>query len=392
MSQKLISHSSDLKKLRDEGFEIVIKGGYLLVSHIPYVNSKKEIAYGTLVSKLDLAGERTSQPTDHVMYFIGDHPCKFDGSILKGIQHSSQTQTFNEGLTVNHSFSSKPLSGRYKNYYEKITTYANIISSQAESIDPLVTSKTFKVIKADESDSVFNYFDTNSSRAEINTISSKLYNLKIAIIGLGGTGSYVLDFVAKTPVKEIHLFDGDDFLQHNAFRAPGAPSLEKLEGKQKKVTYLCEVYSKMHKGITTHEDYLTPSNLDKILGMNFVFICIDKGEIKKVIIERLETNGISFSDVGMGVEIVDASLRGSIRITTCTKNKNDHIDSRISFNDKGNDDYSLNIQIAELNALNAALAVIKWKKLFGFYHDLGKEYNTTYNIDVNQLVNDEIIS
>jgi hypothetical protein len=35
---------------------------------------------------------------------------------------------------------------------------------------------------------------------------------KIAIIGLGGTGSYVLDLAAKTPVKEIHLFDGDKFL------------------------------------------------------------------------------------------------------------------------------------------------------------------------------------
>jgi tRNA A37 threonylcarbamoyladenosine dehydratase len=51
----------------------------------------------------------------------------------------------------------------------------------------------------------------------------------------GGTGSYVLDFVAKTPVKEIHLFDGDIFDQHNAFRAPGAPSGEELEQRLKKV-------------------------------------------------------------------------------------------------------------------------------------------------------------
>ena len=392
MLQKLINHSPDLKKLRDEGFEIVIKGGYLLVSHIPYVNSKKEIAYGTLVSKLDLAGERTTQPNDHVMFFIGDHPCKFDGSILKGIQHSSQQQTLYEGITVNHSFSSKPLSGRYKDYYEKIITYANIISAQAEAIDPSVKTKTFKVIKSDEPESVFNYFDTNSSRAEINTISSKLQNLKIAIIGLGGTGSYVLDFITKTPVKEIHLFDGDDFLQHNAFRAPGAPSLEKLEEKQKKVIYLQEFYSKMHKGIIPHGDYLVSSNLDMLSGMDFVFICIDRGEIKRSIIENLETDGIPFSDVGMGVEIVDASLRGSIRVTTCVKDKRDHIHDRISFADKGKDDYSLNIQIAELNALNAALAVIKWKKFFRFYHDLGKEYNTTYNIDVNQMVNDEVIS
>jgi tRNA A37 threonylcarbamoyladenosine dehydratase len=50
---------------------------------------------------------------------------------------------------------------------------------------------------------------------------------------MGGTGSYILDLVAKTAVMEIHLFDGDDFNQHNAFRAPGAASLEDLEKHMK---------------------------------------------------------------------------------------------------------------------------------------------------------------
>ncbi len=32
-----------------------------------------------------------------------------------------------------------------------------------------------------------------------------------------------------------------------------------------------------------------------------------------------------------------------------------------------------NIQIADLNAFNACFAVMAWKKLRGFYFDLGKE-------------------
>ena len=60
----------------------------------------------------------------------------------------------------------------------------------------------------------------------------------VAIIGLGGTGGYILDFVAKTPVKQIRLFDPDVFLSHNAFRAPGAPMLEELRDAPKKVDYL----------------------------------------------------------------------------------------------------------------------------------------------------------
>ena len=70
----------------------------------------------------------------------------------------------------------------------------------------------------------FQYPNTNSARAKITDLDEKYKGLKIAIIGLGGTGSYVLDLIAKTPVAEIHIFDKDVFQLHNAFRAPGATS------------------------------------------------------------------------------------------------------------------------------------------------------------------------
>jgi len=39
--------------------------------------------------------------------------------------------------------------------------------------------------------------------------------------------------------------------------------------------------------------------------------------------------------------------------------------------------------------LNAALAVIKWKKLFGFYFDFEQELSSTYTIDGNHLLNED---
>jgi hypothetical protein len=83
--------------------------------------------------------------------------------------------------------------------------------------------KELIVIKSTD-DSVFRHIDTASARAHIVAITEKLKVSKIAIVGVGGTGSYVLDHVARTPVREIDLFDRDHFLQHNAFRSPGAPS------------------------------------------------------------------------------------------------------------------------------------------------------------------------
>ena len=38
-------------------------------------------------------------------------------------------------------------------------------------------------------------------------------------------------------------------------------------------------------------------------------------------------------------------------------------------------------------APNAALAVIKWKKVRGFYNDLTRELNCEYVIDGNKLIN-----
>jgi len=391
MSQQLINHSPDLKKLRDEGYEVEIRSNYLLINNVPYLNSQKDIKYGTLVSELTLKGDITTTPSTHVVSFAGEYPCNKDGSEISQIKHQSINLTIDGGLVANHSFSNKPSSG-YRDYYEKMTRYVEIISNPAASVDNSVTAKTFKVIESHDEESVFNYIDTFSSRAGINNISDKLKSYKIGIIGLGGTGSYILDLIAKTPVKEIHLFDGDQFLQHNAFRSPGAPSVEELNKKQKKVDYLKELYSKMHKHIYPHDSYINSSNIDQLLGMDFVFMCFDKGSLKKIIVDKLEQAKIAFIDVGMGIDIVDEALIGIVRTTTSTEKKREHVrdKNRISFSeDDGNDVYSQNIQIADLNALNATLAVIKWKKLCRFYQDRENENHSTYTLNVNMLVNDD---
>lgn len=392
MSHQLINRSSDLQKMRDEGYDIEVISSYLVVKNVPYVNSNKEIKFGTLVSDLTLAGDITTTPSSHVAYFAGEYPCNKDGSQIHQIKHANAQQQIAQNLVVQHSFSSKPLNGSYQDYYEKMTTYIAIISSPAQSLNPSVTPKTFPVIESEEEESVFNYIDTASSRAGINVVTRKLDLRKIAIIGLGGTGSYVLDLVSKTLVKEIHLFDGDKFLQHNAFRSPGAPSIDELRIASQKVYYFADLYSKMRKGIIPHADYIDASNVDQLNGMDFVFLCLDKGGAKKLIVEKLEEFGIPFIDVGIGVNLVDDALFGIIRVTTSTVEQRDHVGakSRISFSDgDDNNEYSRNIQIADLNALNAALAVIKWKKLCGFYVDLEKEHHSTYTIDGNTVVNED---
>ena len=58
----------------------------------------------------------------------------------------------------------------------------------------------------------------------------------------------------------------------------------------------------------------------------------------------------------------------------------------------GPGEYERNIQLAELNALNAALAVIKWKKIRGIYQDLVQEGDCGYVLDGNRIVNRDTMS
>lgn len=394
MSQRPISLSPDLKKLQDEGHDLEIRSGYLLVKDVPYVNSSKQVKRGTLVSKLVLAGDVTARPDDHVAHFIGEHPCREDGKEIEQIKNQSLTRTLADGVVIDHTFSAKPKpADTYEDYYAKVTTYVAMFERHAQVIEPTATAKTNPVIESsqDEGVTVFNYIDTASSRAEIGVVTKTLEIGQIAIVGLGGTGAYVLDLVAKTPVKEIHLFDGDLFLQHNAFRSPGAPSLDELRAKPRKTARLKDLYSKMHRGIVDHGAYLDADNVEQLRTMDFVFLCFDRGSAKKLIVERLVEFGIPFVDVGMGVYVTDNSLGGIVRVTTSTPTKRDHLQTRIPFSDgDGNNKYATNIQIADLNALNAALAVIKWKKLFGFYLDFDHEHHCTYTIDGNTLINDDL--
>lgn len=390
MSQKPLNLSPDLKRLRDEGYFVQIRGGFLIMREVPYVDAQRQVKLGSLISSLTLAGEVTRVPDTHVAYFDGDFPCGADGAPIQQISHQSGDINLGNGVTAKHGFSSKPASG-YVDYYHKMTTYAAILSGPATLLKPGVNPRVFRTPE-DEDDSIFNYTETASDRVGIGALTERMAPERVAIIGLGGTGSYVLDFVAKTPVREIRLFDGDEFLQHNAFRAPGAPSIDELREAPKKVDYLKGIYSRMHRSVVAHAVQIEQSNVHLLDGVTFAFICMDGGEVKRLVIERLEALGVPFVDVGMGIELVDGSLGGILRVTASTPEKRSHVhQGRICFAGDGEDDlYSSNIQVADLNALNAVMAVIKWKKIRGFYRDIEQEHHSTYTTDGNMLLNGDL--
>jgi len=356
------------------------------------VTAQKAVAWGTLISELTLSGNVTTTPNTHVAFFVGgtdgDVPCDDRGRELADLINQPGPIALGEGLVASCSFSHKP-DPTYPDYYAKMSTYANMLLAYAQAIDPESTATTFPPIGTDSDEAPFRYLDSATSRARIGAVTDKLRVGKVVIVGLGGTGSYILDFVAKTPVREIHLYDHDTLLTHNAFRAPGAVSLPELERAPRKVDYFQGLYDAIHPRVIAHAVHVDASNVDELRSADFVFLAIDGGTGKRFIIEQLQEFGIPFADSGMGIYQAGNSLGGLVRTTSSTPGHTEHIWNRVSFTDGEDDEYDQNIQIVELNALNAVMAVVKWKKLLGFYTDFEHELSSTYTIDGNHLLNED---
>jgi hypothetical protein len=391
---------SGLQRLLDDGYPTEVQQQHLLLHSVPYVTAQGTLAEGILVCKYVEDADGILPPTapgdDHQVWWIGSFPCRADGTPLTDLVADTTPQKFAifEGCVAEHRFSNKPdhCPTGFPNHYEKLTHYVTVIQSQARILEPDADARTRRIVTPREVDSVFRYADTSSVRAEIVMTAARLKLRRVAIVGLGGTGAYVLDQVAKTPVWEVHLFDGDIFRQHNAFRSPGAASLEELRLHMKKVDYYQQRYDAMRRGIVPHPYYLDAANVDELAGFDFVFVCVDKGLARKTVCEFLVTQGLPFVDVGMGVVMDRDSLKldGTCRVTTATTEKNDHVAGCIPMTeDDGDALYRQNIQVADLNALNAQLAVIKWKQLFGFYEDRFVAHQTAYTVSLQSLTRDE---
>jgi hypothetical protein len=388
MSRLLISRNPELQRLINEGYEIEIRAGYLLVYSVPYVMSDKQVALGVVVSELTMATpDVMGRPSSHQIYFIGEHPCKADGTDLIQIRFQSNEYKLAEGITAQHHFSNKPKCGYYESHYEKITSYIRVISSQAKALEPSFDARTHKPRNTIEGDSVFLYEDTASSRAGIQRLAARLSRQRIAFVGLGGTGSYVLDLVAKTHVAEIHLFDGDMLRPHNAFRFPGAIPKEILSQGLTKVKYLSDQYSVMRRSVIPHEVMIHEGNVMELAGFDYIFLCVDRGTVRHLILHALASSAVTVIDVGMGLNLShdQESIWGTCRVTSSTPSTRNISLARIPKVDRDEELYASNIQVADINCLNAALAVTKWKRMSGFYHDDHGEYETTYSVNLNQL-------
>lgn len=217
------------------------------------------------------------------------------------------------------------------------------------------------------------------SRAEITDLAACFRDEVVAVIGLGGTGSYVLDFMVKTPVAEVRAFDADRFHVHNAFRSPG--HVDPLEFDKTKAEVYLARYTNFRHGLSAQATYIDGSSEDELSDVTFAFVCVDKGAARAEIFRALVARNIPFIDVGMGLKRKDQGLGGMLRVTHFPTERGEDVmhKSHAPLSDDPEDLYRAKVQIGELNALNAALAVTRYKQLRGFYKDVSEWENLLFD-------------
>jgi hypothetical protein len=380
--QRLVSHNEDIWRLVEKGYAVAIDSNCLVIRDIPYLDDQLQLKLGAFVAKLVFIDENRVIQDDHQIYFAGSIPHNMDGKQIPNLAGGPISLPLSEvssDVVVERSFSNKPGTGSFIDFFEKIESYVAIISGPAMELHG-TTPYTFRTVEEAEADSVFKFNDTLTSRAEISDLSAKFKDDIIAVIGLGGTGGYVLDFLIKTPVREIRTFDLDSFFVHNAFRSPGRLQNDEL-GKLKSEVYYSR-YENFRKGLISEPKFIDSTSTTDLDGVTFAFVCVDKGSSRAGIFDLLISMGIPFIDVGMGLKRKNGALNGMLRTTYYSAEDNMKVRDQgwAELTDRPEDMYSTNIQIGELNALNACLAIIRFKQLRGFYLEEIPQYHLLFDI------------
>lgn len=373
------------RQLSEEGFDAALLQGMLHVRDVPYLAEDGCVARGGLLIPMSRDADFTTAPPTHAVWWTGGQPCEADGSRLRAVNVVRDAAPRAAGLPPAATMCAKPHGREFRDFRELIRTYAALVGGPVAEVDPTATARTRSGhVPVDLVAGPFAYLDTASPRVGLGHANAAIEGTTIGIVGLGGTGSFVLDLVSKCGVDAIHLFDDDAFEQHSAFRAPGAAGIDELRARRSKVDHFARVYRRIHRRVVPHAVRMGPRTMPLLDLLDFAFVCIDDAAAKPAIMEGLARRGIAYVDVGMGLHSTERGIAGAVR-TTLVPAGGGPLADRVPTVGDPEGVYATNIQVCELNALNASLAVIAWKRHTGFYLSSRAVGNSVFVVEDGRL-------
>jgi hypothetical protein len=139
--------------------------------------------------------------------------------------------------------------------------------------------------------------------------------------------------------------------------------------------------------VVPHRERIAHENRGLLDDCDFIFVCIDKAASRAAVVDVLLELGKPFIDVGMGLNRLSGLISGGLRATLVDERTRARVmaESILPMGEDADDLYDKNIQIPELNALNAALAVVMFKQRYGYFEAADPVFNVLMSLSKLKL-------
>ena len=392
-----MSRKSRLSSFAEQvGFDIEVESDVVRAVRVPCLFAGEVVGTCTIETSCDPA---TGKPTQqiggavHAVRITADE--EHDGRVY----HAYGTPIGNYVNGDGKTWSDISIHKGSQNSPEDDGSASDMIHRYAKQVVGAVAAAGYSELATLALPDPFHIPNTFEARAAIAPVQDRIRGQSIAIIGLGGTGAYLLDLIAKTPVSEIHLLDSDCVDWHTFKRAPGAPTAKEIElvraGSMLKVDYYHSKYAAFRDGIHPHPVQVDSSSMFTEFvsehPVNYAFVCIDQltegDSARQDVVYRAVTEaGVPFIDSGVSITLEDCAVRGAVTTSSYDAGSDAWEDAIPNARLKGGAPGYRNVQLPEVNAAAATLAVMEWRRRTGQYVSETPSFYQKFRLEKGRII------
>ena len=209
---------------------------------------------------------------------------------------------------------------------------------------------------------------------------------RVAIVGLGGVGAWIADFVVKADPREVHGWDYDCIEPKNILRMPGGLDPNVWIGRPK-ADWFQATYSLIHASAQGHRIRVQPENIQEVIERTtFSFVAVDDADDRVMVCDALARAGIPFVVVGLSPVRKDKRVRVSMRMVTAHLGVSSWRGAIPQVGQAGQDDYG-SLDLPDVYSMAAGWAIQSWRKMRGQFWQEQREECLDYGaIDQSLIV------